>query len=69
MAATKRKRKEPKITVISYAHVGTWGNLVRWEDLTPEQRQRGATEIKLKYLNNLFAGRAVFYREGEAPPV
>lgn len=69
MAARKRTRKDQKIKVISYFHVGTWGNLVRTEDLTPELRKKGATELSLKLLNARFAGQAVFYREGEEPPI
>ena len=64
MAARKGKREERKIKVISYVHVGTWGNLVKWEDLTPEQKQRGAAKLSAKYLNTLYAGKAEFWPEG-----
>lgn len=64
MAARKGKREERKLKVITYAHVGTWGNLVKWENLTPEQKQRGAAKLSAKYLNTLYAGKAEFWPEG-----
>ena len=69
MAARKGKREECKIKVITYVYVGSKDNKVPFSELTPEQKAEAATQIKQRYLNNLFAGRAVFYRQGEAPPV
>ncbi len=47
-----------KITVKSYVHYR--GGLVEFKDLPPEDRERAATELALKYFNTLFAGRATF---------
>ena len=69
MAARKGKREERKIKVITYVYVGDKDNKVPFSELTLEQKAEAATQIKQKYLNNLFAGRAVFYRKGEEPPV
>ena len=66
MAAKKEKRK---IKSVSYIHVGTWGNIVPLKDLTPEEQCRAATEISKKFLNTFYAGIAVFYEEGETPPM
>lgn len=52
-------RKEQKIKVISYVHVGD--QLVNTEDLDPERRQKLATWIKCTYLNALYEGKAKFY--------
>ncbi len=52
-------RKEQKIKVISYVHVGD--QLVNTEDLDPERRQQLATWLKCTYLNALFEGKAKFY--------
>lgn len=58
-------RKEQKIKVISYVHVGD--QLVNTEDLDPERKQQLATWLKCTYLNALFEGKAKFYpvEEGE----
>ena len=53
-------RKAQVIQVISY--VRRSGEAVRFADLTPEERQRAATELKLAYLNELYRGKAVFFR-------
>jgi len=52
-------RKEPKIKVVSYVHVGD--QLVNTEDLDAEQKRRLATWIKCTYLNTLYQGKAKFY--------
>ena len=46
------------IHVVSY--VQTVDGPVRFDDLTPEQKRKAATQIKASYLNALYAGRAVF---------
>jgi len=51
------------IRVISFVH--TERGLVEMDDLAPEERARAATEIKLRYLNELYRGKAVFTAEGE----
>lgn len=52
-------RKEQKIKVISYVHVGD--QLVNTADLDPERKRQLATWIKCTYLNALFEGKARFY--------
>lgn len=52
-------RKEQKIKVVSYVHVGE--QLVNTEELDPERRQQLATWIKCTYLNALYEGKAKFY--------
>lgn len=56
-------RKHKPIRTESYIYVGE--ELVRFDDLTPEQKRKAATQIKLTYLNELFRGRAVFTAETE----
>lgn len=46
------------ITVVSYVH--TDQGLVIFEDLTQEQKKKAATELKLRYMNALYAGQATF---------
>ena len=58
-------RKELKIKVVSYVHVGD--QLVNTEDLDPERKRQLATWIKCTYLNTLYAGKAKFYPTGEKP--
>lgn len=60
------KKQQQKIRVEAFCHVGD--KLVNVDDLTQEQKVRLATELKKRYLNELFRGRAVFYEEGEQPP-
>ena len=36
------------------------GCLVNFDKLTPDQRRRCATELKLRYLGELYRGRAAF---------
>lgn len=58
-------RKLPEIRTESYIHVGD--ELVRFDDLTPEQKREAATKLKVKYLNTLYRGIAVFTPiEGDA---
>lgn len=52
-------RKQQKIKVVSYVHVGD--QLVCTDDLDPEQKRRLATWLKCTYLNALYEGRAKFY--------
>lgn len=54
-------RKHMEIKTVSYIRVN--GELVRFDDLPPELKQRAATELKIRYMNNLFRGRAVFVAE------
>ena len=58
-------RKEQKIKVVSYVHVGD--QLVNTEDLDPERKRQLATWIKCTYLNALYKGKAKFYpvKEGD----
>lgn len=56
-------RKEQKIKVVSYVHVGD--QLVNTEDLDPERKQRLATWIKCTYLNALYEGKAKFRPVGD----
>lgn len=51
--------KKFEIKAVSYVHVGD--KLVCTDDLTQEQKRRLATELKLKWMNALFAGQAEFY--------
>ena len=69
MAAKKGKREARNIKVITHVYVGSKENKVPFSDLTPEQQREAGTQLKEKYLNALFAGRAEFYRQSEAPPV
>lgn len=50
--------KTTKIKVISYVRVGD--ELVETSNLTAEQKHKLGTWLKSTYLNNLFAGQAVF---------
>lgn len=55
------KRKEIKIRVESYVHVGD--QLVNTDDLTYEQKVQLAGWIKLNYCQELYRGKAVFSLE------
>lgn len=61
-----RMRKKPVIRTVSY--VTKNGQLVRFDDLTLEEKRRAATELKLRYLRAMFPG-VEFYvtkeREGD----
>lgn len=52
-------KKMQKITVRSFVHVGD--ELVDVDTLTQEQKIKFGTELRIQYLNALFAGKAVFY--------
>ena len=45
--------------MVSYVH--TERGLVDVDELTPEEKQRAATEIKLKWMNELYRGKAWFF--------
>lgn len=47
-------RKKPVIRTVSY--VTKNGQLVRFDDLTLEEKRRAATELKLRYLRAMFPG-------------
>ena len=47
-----------EIKTVSYVHVGD--KLVNTDDLNDEQKKRLGTWQKTTYLNELFAGQAVF---------
>lgn len=51
------------IKVVAYVRVD--GVPVAVDDLPEERRIRLATELKLRYLNGLFRGRAEFYAAAE----
>ena len=51
-------KRVTKIKAISFVRVGE--ELVEVSKLTPEQKVELATWLKCTYLNNLFAGQAVF---------
>ena len=55
-------RKKTEIKCISYVHVGD--QLVRFEDLTAEQRARASEELLVRYLNELYRGQAEFAPAG-----
>lgn len=59
-------RKQIKIRVESYVRVGD--QLVNTKDLNQEQKVKLANWLAPTYLNNLFAGKAVFRiaEEGDA---
>ena len=53
-------RKPIEIKTVSYVHSAD-GGLIPFDDLTPEQKQKAATQLKLTFLNELFRGRAEFF--------
>lgn len=55
-------RKKPEIKTVSY--VTKNGQLVRFDDLTDEEKRRAATELKLRYMRAMFPG-VEFYVEGK----
>lgn len=55
--------KYEDIKVVSYVHVGK--ELVNTEDLTPGQKERLAVQLRINWLNGLFAGQAVFFERQE----
>ena len=52
------RKNDRKITVRTWVHKD--GELVQVKDLSPEDRQKVATWIKLNWCNAIFAGQAVF---------
>ena len=54
------------IRVISYVH--TERGLVDCDELTPEEKVKAATAIKLKWCNELYRGKAVFEVEASPSP-
>lgn len=52
-------KKNRKINVISYVHVGD--ELMETSNLTAEQKRKLGTWLKTTYLNHLFADHAVFW--------
>ena len=53
------------IRVISYVHTKD-GGLREFDSLTEQEKRKAATELKLRYMNALFRGRATFsVAEGE----
>lgn len=60
-------KRDAKIKTVSYVHVGD--QLVRFDDLTDDQRQRAATELKFRYLSELYRGQAVFALKEDAQNV
>lgn len=57
-------RKKPIIHTVSYVHSKD-GGLIRFDDLTPEQKRKAATELKCRLLNGMFQGVAHFYPASE----
>lgn len=53
------------IRVTAYV-TGADGEKIPFEALSEEQKRRAATELKARYLGELFRGRAVFREEGGA---
>mgnify|MGYP006913124938 FL=1 len=58
-------RKEQKIRTVSYVHSKD-GGLIRFDDLTYEQKVKAATELKLRYMRALFPG-VDFFVAGTKP--
>lgn len=54
-------REKPVIKTVSY--VTKNGQLVRFDDLTDEEKRKAATELKLRYMRAFFPG-VEFYVEG-----
>lgn len=55
--------KKMEIRAVSYVHVGN--QLVRFDELSPHMRQQAAKALQLRYFNELFRGKAVFYYNNE----
>lgn len=56
-SATARKKNEP-IQVRSFVTIN--GEYVEVDTLSPEMRRKVATQLKLKWMNAMFRGKAVF---------
>lgn len=58
-------RQKPVIRAVSYVHSKD-GGLIRFDDLTDEQKRQAATELKLRMLSAMFPGVEFFVKkEGE----
>ncbi len=57
------QKKKPVIRTESYVH-GSDGRLIRFEELTDDQKRRAATELKLRLVRAMFPG-VDFYVEGD----
>lgn len=57
--------KGKPITVRSWVHKG--GELVNVDTLSPAEREKVATQLKLAWLNALYKGVATFERETPQP--
>ena len=57
--------KKIQIKCESYIHVGD--RLVRFEELTQEQRENAAQVLLSRYMNELYRGQAVFTPNGHCP--
>ena len=55
------------IRVESYVHDAKTGELIAFDDLTPEQKTKAATELKCRYINELFRGKGVTVRPMDEP--
>lgn len=55
---------EDGIKVISYVHTKD-GGLAEVDSLSAEDKKRVATELKLRYMNALYRGKATFSVAGE----
>lgn len=60
-------RQKPVIRTVSYVHSKD-GGLIRFDDLTDEQKRQAATELKLRLLRTMFPDVEFFVKkEGETP--
>ena len=57
--------KKIQIKCESYVHVGD--RLVRFEDLTDEQREYASQVLLSRYMNELYRGQAVFTPNVQCP--
>lgn len=48
--------KKKEIRTVSYVRSKEDGSLIRFDDLTYEQKVRAATELKIRYLKAMFPG-------------
>ncbi|MCQ2439452.1 MAG: hypothetical protein MJ074_06795 [Oscillospiraceae bacterium] len=55
------KRNREPIKVVAYVTIN--GEEVDVDTLSPEMRQKVATQLKLKWMNAMFRGQAVFWAE------
>lgn len=57
------QKKKPVIRTESYVH-GSDGSLIRFEELTDDQKRMAATELKLRLVRAMFPG-VEFYVDGD----